>query len=67
MTLTSRTNTVATPDDEPSRNRSDRRQGRSDRQLNTGLTASLAGQTASPGLSQISGLENRNLLEISNE
>ena len=44
MTLTSRTNTVATRDDE---------------QVETGLTASAGGRTAHPGLKKNSSLENR--------
>ena len=50
-----------------SQNRSDRQLGRSDRQQNTGLTATMAGQTAGPGLSQFLSLETRNLLEFSNQ
>ena len=65
MTLTSRTNTVATPDDEQVK--TGQTAAMAGLTARTGLTASLAGQTASPGLSQNLSLENRNLLEISNE
>ena len=41
--------------------------GRTATHTKTGLTAAKAGQTARPGLKKILSLENRNLLEFSNE
>ena len=68
MTLTSRTNTVATPDDERvETGLTTSPGGRTAIHTKTGLTAAKAGQTASPGLRKILSLENRNLLEFSNE
>ncbi|MBJ4320984.1 hypothetical protein JGD85_24775 [Salmonella enterica subsp. enterica serovar Typhimurium] len=68
MTLTSRTNTVATKDDEPVKTGLTASPGgRTAIHTKTGLTAAKAGQTASPGLRKILSVENRNLLEFSNQ
>ena len=68
MTLTSRTNTVASRDNEQAETGLTANSGgRTAIHTKTGLTAAKAGQTASPGLRKILSLENRNLLEFSNQ